>query len=182
MNRRTIYAIAVVLATLHSASAQPPQPPTAQLEAMKKLDFLVGEWKGEGWMEFGPGQRREFKGSESVHSKCDGILLTIDGLHHSKPGDAVVHNAFAVLSFDPGKKQYRFEGFTSRGNRENSDAIVGDKQLVWSMKIPNFGTMRYTIKLDDKGRWFEIGEISQDGVAWRKFFEMTMEKVEAKSK
>lgn len=31
---------------------------SAQLEEMKKLDFLIGEWRGEGWAEFIPGQRR----------------------------------------------------------------------------------------------------------------------------
>lgn len=178
-----IAVVGVVLLALGSEmTAQPPQPPTAQKEAMKRLEFLVGEWKGEGWMEFGPGQRREFKGTESVHSKCDGLLLTIDGLHHAKPGGAVVHNAFAIVSFDEKLKEYKFEGFTSRGNRENSKAVVGDRQIVWGMKIPQFGEMRYTIKLDDKGRWFEIGEVSQDGVSWREFSEMTMERVESAPK
>jgi hypothetical protein len=34
--------------------------------------------------------------------------------------------------------------------------------------------IRYTIRLDDKGRWFEIGERSTDGATWTKFFEMTL--------
>lgn len=40
------------------------------------------------------------------------------------------------------------------------------------------GTIRYTIVLNDKGEWFEIGERSTDGVAWTKFFEMTLQKVQ----
>ena len=53
---------------------------------MKKLDFLVGEWKGEGWMEFVPGQRRTFRGTEVVQSKLGGLLVTIEGLFRGQAG------------------------------------------------------------------------------------------------
>jgi hypothetical protein len=151
---------------------------------MKKLDFLVGQWKGEGWMEFAPGERRTFKAMETAQSKLGGLLLTIDGLHRGQLGgkgkEVVVHNAFAVVSYDDKARRYRFDAFTAHGNREDAEAKVTDGQLVWGMKIPKFGEVRYTIKLDDKGRLFEIGEVSQDGKAWRKFFEMTLERVKPK--
>src|SRR5438105_15866911 len=95
-----------------SSPGQPPAP-AAQQEAMKKLDFLVGQWKGEGWMEFAPGQRRTFQGTEVVHSKLDGLLLTVEGLHRGRVGDrgeeVVVHNAFALVSYDGQAKRYRFQ-------------------------------------------------------------------------
>jgi hypothetical protein len=149
---------------------------------MKKLDFLVGEWQGEGWMEIAPGQRRTFKGTETIQSKLDGLLLTMDGLHRGQVGgkDAVVHSAFTAISYDDKAKRYRFQAFTARGNYEDAEAKITDGQLVWGMKVPQFGDMRYTIKLDDKGRWFEIGEVTQDGKEWRKFFEMTLTKAERK--
>jgi hypothetical protein len=78
---------------------------------MKKLDFLVGQWKGEGWMEFAPGQRRTFKGTEVVQSKLDGLLLAVEGLHRGRVGDkgeeSIVHNAFALVSYDDKAKRYR---------------------------------------------------------------------------
>ena len=172
-----------VVALSASAGASRGQSPTpdAQRSAMKKLNFLVGEWKGEGWMEFVPDQRRTFKGTEIVQTKLDGLLLTIEGLHRGQLGgkgeEVVVHNAFALVSYDDKAKRYRFQGFTARGNHEDTEGKVTEGQLVWGMKIPQFGDVRYTIKLDDKGRWFEIGEVSQDGKAWRKFFEMTLERV-----
>jgi hypothetical protein len=36
--------------------------------------------------------------------------------------------------------------------------------------------MRYTIKHNEKDEWFEVGEMTQDGQTWRKFFEMTLER------
>jgi hypothetical protein len=177
---------ATVLLVLTAAGSSPGQPPApaAQREAMKKLDFLVGQWKGEGWMEFAPGQRRKFKSNEVVESKLDGLLLAVEGLHRGQAGnqgkEVVVHHAFALLSYDDTAKRYRFQAFTIRGNFEDAEAKVSEKQMVWGMKIPQFGEVRYTIKLDEKGRWFEIGDVSRDGKTWQQFFEMTLQRVEAK--
>jgi hypothetical protein len=161
------------------------QPSAATQRAeMKKLDFLIGEWKGEGWMEFAPGQRRTFRGTEVVQSKLDGLLLTIEGTHRGQVGgkgeEVIVHSAFALVSYDDKTKRYRFQAFTGRGSYEDAEAKVSEGQLIWGMKVPQFGDMRYTIKRDAKDRWFEIGEVSQDGKEWRKFFEMTLESVKSK--
>jgi hypothetical protein len=183
MSTRFLF-LAAVLVSLGAGSGSAQPPVATQREAMKKLDFLVGQWKGEGWMEMVPGRRSTFKSSEVVQSKLGGLLVTIDGLHRGQVGgkgkEVVVHNAFGVVSYDEKGKRYRFQAFTARGNYEDAQARVGDGKLVWGMKIPQLGEVRYTMKLDDKGRWFEIGEISQDGKEWRKFFEMTLERVKAK--
>jgi hypothetical protein len=182
MPARLSFLAAVVIS--FSPSLSPAQhPAAAQREAMKKLDFLVGEWKGEGWMEFAPGQRRAFKGTEVAQSKLGGLLLTIEGLHRGQAGgkaeEVTVHNAFAVVSYDDKAKRYHFQAYTARGGHEVAEAEVTGGQLVWGMKVPQFGEVRYTIKRDDKGRWFEVGEVSQIGKEWRKFFEMTLGPVKA---
>ena len=179
-----LYLLAVVTVSLSPALSLAQAPAAAQRDAMKKLDFLVGAWKGEGWMEFAPGQRRTFRGTEIVQRKLDGLLLTIEGVHRSQVGGAarevVVHSAFTVLSYDEKAKRYRFQAYTARGNNEDTEAKVADRQLVWGMTVPQFGKVRYTITRDDKGRWFEVGEVAQDGKAWRKFFEMTLAPVQSK--
>src|SRR5262249_7190817 len=175
-------AIVILAGVVNTGQGQPPV--AAQREAMKKLDFLVGQWKGEGWMEFAPGQRRTFKGAEVVQRKLDGLLVSMDGEHRGQVGgkgeEVVVHSAFALVSYDEKAKRYRFQAFTGRGNFEDTEAKVSDGQMVWGMKVPQFGDVRYTIKLDDKGRWVEIGEVSRDGKVWQRFFEMTLQGVDAK--
>ena len=37
--------------------------------------------------------------------------------------------------------------------------------------------MRFTLHLNDKNQWVEIGEFSRDGNQWMKFMEMTLDKV-----
>src|SRR5437868_12634571 len=106
-----LFFLAAVVIFLGPAWSLAQVPAAAEREAMKKLDFLVGEWKGEGWMEFAPGQRRTFKGTEVVQSKLDGLLVTIEGLHRGQVGgrgdEVVVHNAFALVSYDDKANRYR---------------------------------------------------------------------------
>jgi hypothetical protein len=177
-------AVLVLTGVVGSSPGQPPTAPAAQRDAMKKLDFLLGQWEGEGWMEFAPGQRRTFKGTEVVQSKLDGLLLAVEGQHRGQAGDkgpqVIVHSAFALVSYDAKAKRYRFQAFTGRGNYEDAEAKVSEGRLVWGTKVPQFGDVRYTIKLDDKGRWVEIGQMSRDGKAWQQFFAMTLRRVDAK--
>jgi hypothetical protein len=178
------YLLGFAILCLSAATCPAQQSVATQRAEMKNLEFLIGEWKGEGWMEFAPGQRRTFKGTEVVQSKLDGLLLTIEGTHRGQVGgkgeEVVVHTAFALVSYDDKVKRYRFQAFTGRGGYEDTEAKVSNGQLIWGMKVPQFGDMRYTIQRDAKDRWFEIGEVSQDGKEWRKFFEMTLESVKPK--
>src|SRR5262249_53098384 len=140
--------------------------------------------KGESWTEFVPGKRSTSQGTETVQSKLNGLLLVIEGVHRRKVADKergdVVHNAFAVASYDEKAKQYRLQAYTDRGQYTEAQAKVAEKRLEWGFTIPKLGDVRYIITLDNKGRWFEIGEVSQDGKQWRKFFEMTLERVAPK--
>ena len=163
---------ALALAQTHGA---------ANSSEMRKLDFLVGEWEGDGWIEFGPGQRHTFRQKESIQSKVGGHVLLVEGLGKGKLQSAgeesVVHNAFAVVSFDKEAKRFRFLAWRATGDSVDADVTVAEKSLVWGFRDPRAGQIRFTIKLDGAGRWFEIGETSRDGQTWRKFFEMTLQKV-----
>ena len=51
-----------------------------QVNEMKKVQWLVGKWEGEGWMMFGPEEKHTFSQIETVTSKLNGLLLAIEGL------------------------------------------------------------------------------------------------------
>jgi len=184
MNCRFSSIIVLALAGIAApgtARGQEGRVPAEQQEAMKKLQFLVGRWQGESWMEFAPGQRRTSRGTETVQSHLGGLLLTIEGIHR-RPSEngregAVVHNAFAVVTYDDKAKRYRFQAYTGAGQHTDAEAKVGDGRLEWGLRIPGFGDVRYTITLNDKGQWSEIGEVSKDGKEWRQFFAMTLDRV-----
>lgn len=162
----------------------PAQQPTATeaVEAMKRIEFLAGRWSGGGWIMLGPGKKQNFSGTETVASKLDGTVLVIEGVHRAEiePGapEKVIHNALAVVSFDPATKKFRFQSYLADGRNTSADAEAPEKDtFIWSMKDARGGTSRFTIKLDEKGNWVEIGEYSMDGKTWRQFFEMKMQRV-----
>ena len=172
------YAIVWLLALAMSPSAQNSPPPS--MDAMKKLDFLVGEWKGEGWIAFGGGERRTFTQSETIQPKLGGMLLQVEGLGKSKdPGKEgkIIHNAFAIVSYDDKVKQIRWHAYTADGRYVDTDLKpIQEKVVEWSIQSPG-ATIRFTMNLSEKDRWIETGEFSADGTKWMKFFEMKLQRV-----
>lgn len=151
-------------------------------DEMGKLDFLKGEWKGEAWVQMGPGKRETVIQTEKVTPKAGGKVLLIEGLGKRKlengsAGD-VVHDAIALVSWDKTKKAYRFDAHVAQ--QESVDAMMdltARNTLVWGFDTAN-GKIRYTIRLTAKGEWNEVGDFSSDGgKSWVKFFEMTLHKV-----
>lgn len=164
----------VVLATV-SMRAQSPQPdPAPVLEAMNAVAFLEGRWAGEGWIQMGPGPKEEFSQTEVVERKLDGGLLLIEGIGRSKAADAkTVHHAFAVVSFDPGSKKYRFSSHIVGRPPLDVNPEVGPNTLTWRYEPQPGVHIRYRITVAE-ATWREVGEFSRDGQSWRQFFEMTL--------
>jgi len=168
-------AVLTVVAIASAFAADQPKSKDVQRQEMKKLDWFVGRWKGSGWVEMGPQGRHEFTQTETIEAKLDGLVLVIEGTGKAKEDGSTVHTALAFVSYDARAQKFRWHAFTPDGQIE-TEAKVGTDTLEWSLQIPQRGQMRYTIKRNDKGEWFEIGEMSQEDKTWRKFFEMTLRK------
>jgi hypothetical protein len=170
-------ACAVLWLLLLAISLSAQNTPMAVPESMKKLDFLVGEWKGDGWIAFGAGERRTFTQSETIQPKLGGLLLQVEGLGRSKdPGKegAIIHNAFAIVSWDDKAKQVRWHAYTADGRYVDTDLKpLGERIVQWSITNPG-STIRFTMNLSEKDQWVETGEFSPDGSRWMKFFEMKL--------
>jgi hypothetical protein len=176
MKRIALLVLVLLLsAPLYAQNTQP------QLQAMKKLDFLIGEWQGEGWTEFVAGQRRSSPITEKVEPRLGGMILLVEGLGKKKAegqqNEVVVHNALGIISFDTKANLYRLKTFLADGRSTDAEARFVDEAFQWSFQTPQGLSIRYTTKLTDKGEWFEKGEMSQDGKNWRQFHEMTLKRV-----
>ena len=177
-----IVSVIWTLALLQSGLSQEPKPASPQLEAMKKLNFLVGEWKGEGWTEYAPGQRRTSPINESVQPKLGGMVLLVEGLGKNKvPGkqeEVITHNALGILSYDDKAKVYKLRSHLITGQTTEAEASFTDEgSFQWRFQPSPSMSIRYTVKLTEKGEWYEIGGMSQDGKTWRQFHGMTLQKV-----
>jgi hypothetical protein len=165
-------AVLVLLMFALAAFAQGPPKPDAQLAAMKKLDYLVGTWEGEGWVEM-MGPRTTFRGTEVITRKLGGVALLVEGAHFSN--DVPVHTTLAVMSYDPQAKTYAFDTWLANGMTGEYELVVNDNGWSWDIRTP-MGVMRYSMTINDAGEWVEIGERSRDGAQWKKFFEMKLKK------
>jgi hypothetical protein len=168
--KKTVLAI-MLLAT---AAAAQTSPETTRLTAMKKMDFLLGEWSGDGWMMLGRDNKVTFHQTENVRSAAGGSVVVIDGLG-TNPAGKPVHQAFAVISFDTTSGKYMWRAFTKVNGEVGVEPEIGDRTLVWGFPTPA-GKTRFTITLTPAGEWHEIGDFSRDGTAWSQFFEMTLKR------
>ena len=178
--KRMMLLSLLMLVPVVAQAQNPPLASRAHQEAMQKVAFLLGEWRGEGWIQVGAGERRTFTQSETVQSKLLGTLIQIEGLGKGKLGgsgeEAIVHNAFAVISYDAKAGQYTFHAYQAQGQVTDATATISDNSLVWGFQSGP-ATIRFTIRINDKQQWVEVGEVSQDSKTFHQFFEMTLNRV-----
>lgn len=164
----------MVVAT--GAAAQNPfQPKKETLEAMQKISFLIGSWKGSGWIQMGP-EKHSFNQTENIVSKVNGTVIQIDGLgKDEKNPDLVIHQAFAIISYDSQKAEYLMKAYRGDGGQIDADVtLVDDHTFQWGFSSAIIGQIKYTISVTNN-KWAEIGEMSRDGgKTWMKYFEMTL--------
>lgn len=174
-------SLAVVLTGSHVG--QPGDPAAKSKEAMKKLVWAAGEWKGVGHVAMGPGERKDSQVHEKLQFKLEGTVLLIEGRGTRTEGgkEMVVHNALAVISFNPGTGKYEMKSWLADGR--STDAwieLVGDRGFDWGFDLPGgVGKTRYKMRLNDKGQWVEKGEFTRDGQQYMEFFEMTLDRVKS---
>ena len=168
--------ILVAVLSLGTLLAQAPSAPSKEhVTAMKKFEFLLGEWKGESWTQTAQGKEYAV-GTETVQSKLDGLVVVVDGDFKHKETGKQVHKAFGVFSFTPRADMYRFYAFTANGQMVDAKLQMMDKGFDWSFDPGPGIQIKYKMRLDEKGDWVEKGEMTRDG-ATSQFFEMRLQKV-----
>ncbi len=182
-NRTTMknLLITAALATLVASAAA--QPVMNNKEKMKVFAVWEGEWRGEGWMQMGPGEPKTSRVDEKIQSKLDGTVYLVEGIGKSTNPqtneEMIVHQALGLISWNNTTNEYQFRTHLKDGR--STDAwlkVVGENKFQWGFEVPGRGQTRYSITLDPiKKTWNEIGEFSQDGNNWSKFFEMNLTKV-----
>ena len=175
--------IVILAFALVPSTALPLNDEPAKLELMEKVAFLEGKWEGTGWYSRGPGQKNHFKQTEDVRKNLGGLILTIEGkgtAENPESGEStVIHHAFAVVFYDMRSQKFKMHSYKD-GDFLDADAeIDADGSFIWGFDLPGGDwKIRFTIRLNEKGQWYEIGEVSRDGELWYQNFEMTLDRVE----
>lgn len=173
MMKKCLLAIIVLFAGFIGVSAQGNTADLQRAE-VKKLESMVGQWKGSGWILQGE-KRETFSGTETVQRKIDGLALLVEGKFSTLEGKTI-HETLAILSYNAKSSKYIFRTYLASGMSGEHDFRIVSDSFEWGFQTPAAGTIRYTIKTANDV-WFETGEYTKDGKTWVKFFEMTLQKV-----
>ena len=191
LTRLLFAGIAVFLLQLHAAAQTP-----AVAGELQQLQFLVGEWKGEGWRLRPDGSKENrFSQKTKVQVKDNSLLRVKDERTYKpvinsgkdtifSPGSHVFHTSTldASIYYDNELKLYRWRGENQYGRKNPLEVrLVRDKTLQYGIPFdPQFepydGNRRITIQITDVGEWHETLEIWHSG-KWYTVEESTLKKI-----
>ena len=160
-----------------STMAQLPRNPdlNAQRAAMQKLAFLVGKWNGEARLLHGSDQ--DLHQTEEVQYKLDGLVLVIEGVGRKKSDGQQVIQALAIISFDDETGTYRMRAFNNGRFLESELKLVEeDKAINWGFALGEIKT-NSVLRINDKGEWTELAEITIGSQPPKKLLELTVRTV-----
>ena len=145
---------------------------------MKKLSFLAGKWIGEARMVRGPGEPLVLVQTEEVQFRLDGLILEIEGIGRTKPDNKPVLQALGIISFDDERGTYRMRAFNDGRFLETDVKLLEDgKSLTWGFALGAIKTSSL-LRINEKGEWTELAEITIDSQPARKLLELTVKRQE----
>lgn len=176
--KNTLLTFFLTLISMLHSMAQAPDLSDSCIVEMKKLYYLVGDWKGEVIYRTPQGQELRLLQEEHIELKLQGLVITIDGRGLKQDEDEIVFQSFAILHFDPFAQQFRFKSFLKEGYSVDAYfKVLEENKFEWGFDFPNRGKYRYTIMLDPSEKtWYETGEFSSDGNDWFMSLEMNLNK------
>jgi hypothetical protein len=146
----------------------------AQREAMKKLAFLVGKWTGEARLSRGATEPVELLQTEEAQYKLDGLILVIEGIGRTKSGGQPLLQAFGIISYDDENGTYHLRAFNDGRFLETQSKLLEEGQgLTWGFALGEIKT-NSVLRINERGEWTELGEISIDSQPAKKFWELTV--------
>ncbi len=148
----------------------------AQKEAMKKLSFMSGVWRGQASTSFPGGGKRDITQTERMGDFLDGTVKVIEGRGYDASGK-VTFNALGVVSYDVAKKQYTMRSYAMG---RSGDFVLNMNStfdgFTWEIPAGPGMTIRYTATIKD-GTWNEVGDRVTPNQPPARFFEMNLKRV-----
>jgi hypothetical protein len=159
----------------------PPAHAQTPADELRKLDFLVGEWKGKGWSLDGRGGRgAEMSQSVKVERERDAPALRVRDTRTIKlpsfvAGGSPTYSSapnHASVYFDEAAKVLRWRHDKDRKNPSELK-LVGPRSVQWEQRS-EMGAVRITVSVTDAGEWHEVTEFWSNSQGWQKAFEAVL--------
>jgi hypothetical protein len=174
--RRTVWLTSLLLCCCNAALGQDPQAAKlleAQKEAMKKLAFMDGVWRGPAWTTT-PTGKHHITQTERIGPFLGGTIKVIEGKGYEPDGTSSF-NALGIISYDVTKKTYSMRSY-AMGRSGDYPVTLTDDGFRWEIPAGPGMTIRYTATVKD-GTWKEVGDRVASGKTPVRFFEMELKRV-----
>lgn len=173
--RRTRLTLGLMIVLTSAVAVAQMAPPTPAPE-LKKLDYLIGNWTIDATIGSGPwGAGGKFSATSSAEWLKGGFFLVSHSEFSLPPELGGSGTGLSVMSYDPDKKLYTIEDFSSDGRHELISGTVNGDTWTWTGEA-NYGGMtierRLTEKVISPTSYTTKYEVSADGGAtWMPFWE-----------
>ncbi|CAN5499866.1 hypothetical protein BH23BAC1_BH23BAC1_24950 [soil metagenome] len=167
-----VYLLIMLLFICPMAFSQQANSLPVVQEKMQTLKWLNGKWLGTAFIKGQDGNKQEYKHTLEFKNKLNNTVLLIDETA-IRGQDTIAHN-IGLLGYNSLQSKYNLQAYTNEG--VNFDAYVEalDKKIIWRIHFSGY-IIRYTAILNEKGEWYQIGEMSADeGKMWDPFLESTL--------
>ncbi len=168
MRRAKVILCSCVFALVAAISVHAQMGPKTPAPELKKLDFMAGSWTSEGTINPAPGMPGGKFTSTSHADWMDGNFFLVGHSDMDMTGMGKMKE-LAVMSYDPDRKVYTYNAFTSMGEAESSTGTVAGDTWTWTGDEHMGGmTMkgRFTMKVLSPTSYTMKFELSQDGTQW----------------
>ena len=135
---------------------------TAEQKAMKKLSFMIGDWKGTG-TSYPKAENKPYETKATVRYDLDGELIVLR--HRSMRDSKNILALHTLIYYNKEDGFYYYNAYRRSGARP-FQCKVNEGKLICEIN----GNYRLTFQRTDKGEFNEFGERLIDG-KWVKNFE-----------
>jgi len=168
-----ILALGLHTAALGQGRPDPAKVMATQQEAMQKLSFMDGIWRGNAWTMLPSGDKHSITQTERIGPFLDGSVKVIEGRGYDIEGK-VTFNAFGTVSYNPATRIYTMHSY-AQGNVGDFVLTPAPDGYVWEIPAGSM-TIRYTATI--KGdTWKEVGDRILPGSQPIRFFEMNLQRI-----
>lgn len=181
LHKTVIFSLVAVIAFLLFTPAQnfaqredPAVTIAAQKEAIKKLSWMDGVWRGPAWTILPSGAKHDVTQTERIGPFLDGSVKVLEGRGYDMKTGNVTFNALGVVSYNTQTKTYAIHSYAQG---QAGDFVLTPTTDGYFWEIPAGPmTIRYTATLKD-GNWKEVGDRIMAGKDPVRFFEMNLKRV-----
>ncbi len=166
-------ALAVSTAGPGLAQEQHPQGTPAQREAMQRLAFMDGEWRGTAVIS-SPAGRTTLTQTERVGTTLGGSIRVVEGRGYAADG-STRFNAMATIAWDERAGAYTFHSY-AQGYQGDYPFAATEDGFRWQTPAGPGATIQYVATIRD-GRWHEVGHYVREGQAPIPYIELDLRRV-----